>query len=472
LARLYYERLSEESAAYLEREGSRQRSHVAMTLIFDAGPLLTDEGGIDFDRIRRVIESRLGDLPKLRARLRRVPFDQHQVWVDDPEFNLDYHLRQSSLPRPGNHDQLCRTAARIAASRLDRSRPLWDLWVLEGLEGGRFALIFKIHKSLLSEEGTDLLRTILSISDEPFSGSPAPYRPRPAPSPVELFVKEVLQGWSPSRRIVSRGLRWLRHPAQASHELQDRGRNVLRVLGYGLRPKSESPFDGALGPHRSYEVESISLEDVQTIRRSLGGSIHDCVLGVLTGALRRFLEGRFYSPVAVDLRALTPVLAVDQKEARPWMVELPIWEEDEPTRHRLIREQTRRIRMEEEGVASGEDLTASADWDASRLFSLGARAIGRISTGQLVVLQCPGPQEPLYLDGAELQEWYGHLPLQDAAGLIITVVSYAGSLFVALNADPEIVPDLAALRQAIALEVQSLRALADGQGPALRAVSS
>jgi WS/DGAT/MGAT family acyltransferase len=470
LSRLYYQRLSDESAAYLEKETSRQRSHTAITLIFDGGPLLTEEGGVDFARIHEVIESRLGDLPKLRCKLRRIPFDQQQIWVDDAEFKLDYHLRQSSLPRPGNHEQLCRTASRLAASRLDRSRPLWDCWILEGLEGGRFALIFKMHKALASEGGTDLLRAILSVSPEPVDRRASVYRPRPAPAPAELFVKEVLRGWSPSRRVITRGLRWLRHPGHATRELQDRARRVLRVLGYALRPAGESPFDGHLSPHRSYEVQAIELSDVQLIRRSLGGSIHDCVLGIVSGALRRFLQRRFFSAVAIDLRAVTPVLDKDQKEAKPWVVELPIWEPDAATRHRLIREQTRRIRIEED-VASGEELSGAKEWNASRLFSIGARTLKRLESGQLAVLQSPGPQQPLYLDGAELRECYGHLPLRDSSGLSISVLSYAGRLFFAFNADPEIVTDLGDLREALIDEVSALRELAEGQGPALRAVS-
>ncbi len=471
LARLYYERLSEESVGYLDRETSRQRSHTAMTLIFDGGPLTTGSGGVDFDRIREVIASRLGDLPRLRCKLRRIPFDGHPIWVDDAEFNLDYHLRQSSLPRPGNHEQLCRAGARIAASRLDRSRPLWDCWILEGLEGGRFALIFKIHKALASEEGTDLLNAILSAGREPVEGGPSGFRPRPSPAPAELFVRELIRGLGPSRKIVSRGLRWLRHPATATREVQDRAKTVLRILGYALRTSSLSPFDGRIGPHRCYEMQSIALADVQTIRRSLGGSVHDCVLGILSGALRRYLEGRFFSPVAIDLRAVTPVLEKSRPEARLWVVELPIWEPDPPTRHRLVREQTRRSRLEED-VASGDELAAGAEWNASQLFMIGARALTRIESGQLAILQSPGPQNPLYLDGAELLECYGHLPLQDVSGLGICVMSYAGNLFFSFNADPEIVKDLSLLGQALLDEVAALRDLAEGQGPVLRAVSS
>ena len=183
MARLYYEKLSEESAGYLDLEHSRRRAHVTMIAIFDSGPLATEEGGINFDRIKQIVSMRLAELPRLRSKLRRIPFDGHPVWVDDPEFHLDYHLQQSSLPRPGNHDQLCRTTARIAAAHLDRSRPLWDCWILEGLAGGRFALVLKMHNALANLEGADLLQAILSTDSEPVSVSAGRYTPRPAPSP-------------------------------------------------------------------------------------------------------------------------------------------------------------------------------------------------------------------------------------------------------------------------------------------------
>ena len=186
-----------------------------MTLIFESGPLATAEGGVRFDRIRKAVEACLGDLPRLRSKLRRIPTDGHPVWVDDAEFNLDYHLRQSSLPRPGNAEQLSRTTARVAAGRLDRSRPLWDCWVIEGLENDRFALVVKMHKALAAEEGSDLIRALLSANEEPANATPRSYKPRPAPSPIELFASEVLRRWSPSRRFFSRWVATFAHPSRS-----------------------------------------------------------------------------------------------------------------------------------------------------------------------------------------------------------------------------------------------------------------
>ncbi|MBJ20770.1 MAG: hypothetical protein CL933_15290 [Deltaproteobacteria bacterium] len=469
MARVYYERLSDESAGFLEYENSRRRAHIAMVLVFEAGRLATEGGGIDFERVREIVSSRLRELPRLRTKLRRIPLDGHPVWVDDPEFNLDYHLQQSSLPRPGNQDQLCRTAARIAATRLDRSRPLWDCWVIEGLAEGRFALVLKMHKALALFEGADLLRAILSTTEGPTRCGMGRYSPRPAPSPVELFSQEVLRRWSPSRRTMGGVFNFLRKPSRAGRELKEQAEGMLRVMGYRLRPAGESPFDGNLGPHRSFSFQEVDLESVQAIRRALGGTVHDVVLTILSGALRRFLGELHVSPVTVDLRGVTPILDSLGEEAHPWFVELPIWEESGPGRHDLLCEQTRRIRAEAD-AASGEMLAAGDEWNAAHLFAIGARALKEIEAGQLAILQCPGPQNPLYLDGARLEECYGILPLRDSSGLGITAMSYTGSIFFAFNCDPDIVHDVRRLRDAVDSEVAELLGVSSERGPALRAV--
>jgi diacylglycerol O-acyltransferase len=469
MARLFYEKLSAESARYLDAERSRRRAHVAMIAIFDGGPLATEEGGVDFERIRQIVSMRLAELPRLRTKLRRVPLDGHPVWIDDPEFHLDYHLQQSSLPRPGNHEQLCRTTARIAATPLDRSRPLWDCWILEGLEGGRFALVLKMHKALANLEGADLLRALLSSDADRLTGSEARYVPRPAPSPIELFTQEVVRGLSPSRRVLSQTARMVRDPGRIARQVQSQARSVLHLMGYRIRPTGESPFDGDLGPHRSFAIRELDLEVVHEIRRSLGGSVHDTVLTLLAGALRRFVVERRINPVSVDLRAVTPILAADGDTARSWIVELPVWEEDRAERHGVVRDQTRRIRIEED-VAMGDVISAGAEWNASRLFAIGARALRKIETGHIGVLQSPGPQQALHLDGAALEQCYGFFPLQDSSGLGVTVLSYAGKLFFALNADSNLVPDLDGLALALDAEIEEILPFVRGKGPALRAV--
>ena len=470
MARVYYERLSPFSEAMLDRESERNRAHTAMILVFDGGPFARPDGGIDFERLREIVAARLPELPRLRSRLQKVPVDGQSVWVDDLHFNLDYHLRQSSLPRPGDHDQLCRTAARIAASKLDRSRPLWDCWVLEGVEGGRFALVLKMHKALAHLEGADLLRAMLSPHERDRTPPGGRLVSRPAPAPVELFAREVLRRWAPARRAVRRVGRLARRPRHVNQAIRKRGEELLDALGYRLRVAGETPFDGSLSPHRAFSVEQVDLESARQMRATLGGSIHDVVLTILTGALRRFLEERRISPHTVDLRAVTPILEVTGQSAEPWVIDLPVWEATVEARHAVVVEQTRRCRVESD-VAPAESLLRGDEWTAGRLFMLGARVFRRLATGQVAVLQSPISRRPLYLDGARLVECYGILPLQASSALGITVLSYDGSLFYAFNVDPDIVGDVRRLRDALDTEVAAMLALiGERRAPALRAV--
>ena len=194
------------------------------------------------------------------------------------------------------------------------------------------------------------------------------------------------------------------------------------------------------------------------------------MLAILTGALRRFVQDLHVSPATVDLRAVTPILDSTGREAHPWIIELPIWEETGEGRQESLVEQTRRIRTEAD-LAPAESLSAGDEWNAARLFSMGARALKGIRTGQLAILQSPGPQLPLYLDGARLEECYGILPLQDSSGLGITVMSYGGSLFFAFNCDPDIVREIDGLGRAVEAEVEELLEIVAARGPALRAIA-
>ena len=215
-------------------------------------------------------------------------------------------------------------------------------------------------------------------------------------------------------------------------------------------------------------------ERADLVRRTIGpeGGVitsHDGVLTLLAGALRRFVADRRIHPVSVDLRAVTPILVADGTRARSFTVELPIWEDDPAQRHAIVREQTRRIRVEED-VAMGDTITDGREWNATRLFAIGARALRRIDTGHIGVLQSPGPQQPLYMDGAELRECYGIFPLQDHSGLGVTVLGQAGRLFFAFNADTNRVPDFERLAEALDDEVEAIVRATSSARPTLRAV--
>lgn len=452
MPRYGYERLSDRSAAFLRNETPRCFAHAASIQLFEAGPLATDDGGVDFEAIQQAIEARLHQVPRLRQELRWIPFEKHPVWVDDPDFNLGYHLRHTSLPRPGGFGQLEMMAARIMAQRLDRSRPLWECWVLEGLEGGRFALILKTHHCMVETGGSDLLEVLLSAETDAPDPEAPPYIPRPQPSARELVVEEILRQARLPRRAFDRVRALLEAPRELRWELESRARAAAELLGYSLRPPMETPLNGEIGRQRRFRGLVFPLEDARTIRHGLGGTVHDVILAAVAGATRSYLMERLVSPAALDFRVSTPVGlrpgASDERVAE-WVVDLPVWEKDVVVRFERIREATRGL-SESAGALPAGALLEGETWFGGRLLALGARALSSRTPVNLTITNAPGAQLPLTFKGARLLETYGLAPLREHHGLGIAVMSYDGRLFFGLNGDFDLVPDLD--RFALALE--------------------
>src|SRR5262245_29892944 len=436
MPRYAYERLANESARLLEIETSRQFAHTSMTAIFEAGPLARPDGGVDFAAIRRALEGRLAQVPHYRRKLRRVPVEQHPIWVDDHEFNLDYHVRHASLPRPGGPGELRQVASRVQAQRLDRSRPLWECWVLEGLEGGRFALLVKTHLAM-AEAGADLLEALLGTDPAAPPREPAPYVPRPMPSVAELVRDELVRQLRLPRLALRRVDQLLRDRERTSADLQRQVRRVARMLGYSIRPLQETPLTGPVGPHRLCDYLVVSLDDAKTIRRELGGTIHDVVIAAVTGAVARYLRSHHVSATTLDFRAAVPVSlrsGARRQGVGEWHVELPVWEPDPVKRLERVQELTKALGKDSPPLGAAV-LAGEERWIGSRLLALGARAISNRKPEHLRLVNVPGAQLPLYFAGARLVEAYGMVPLGDEAGLGVAILSYAGKLFIGLNAD-------------------------------------
>ncbi len=431
---------------------------MATTLVFDSGPLARSGGGVDFAAIKGAIEARLHLVPVYRRKLRRIPFENHPVWVDDREFNLDYHVRHTGLARPGELGQVQQVVARVQAQRLDRSRPLWECWVLEGLSEGRFALIVKQHTAL-AESGGDLLQVLLSPDPrERFDAAP-PFVPRPMPSAAELVRDEVVRQF----RLPQKALRRLRQLAAESEsfggELGRRAQAVANLLGYSIRRVQETPLSGPPGPHRRFETLVLPLADAKLVHAELGGTLHDALLAAVAGAVGNYCRARHMNPAVLDFRAAVPVsLRAGERNAGvgEWTVDLPIWERD-PLR-RLLQIQRRTLELNRESPALGaRTLHSVAKWTSSRLLAQGARAISDRTPAHVQIANVPGPQRPVYLRGARLVEAYGTLPLGENGGLGIALLSYDGKLCVGVNADYDRVPDL---ERVTALLADSYRELA------------
>lgn len=471
MARYSYERLSYEGASLLASETSRHVAHAATTLVFDAGPLARPGGGVDFDAIRSAIESRLHLVPVYRRKLRRIPLENHPVLVDDREFNLDYHLRHTGIAQPGDLAQLQRVVSRLLAQRLDRSRPLWECWVLEGLAHGRFALVVKQH-AVLAEASGDLMQVLLSPDpNEAFEAAP-PFVPRPMPSAAELVRDEVVRQLRLPQKALRRLSQFVRESDSLARELRRRAHGVANLLGYSIRELHETPLSGEPGPHRRFETLVIPLADAKLVHAELGGSVHDVLLAAVAGAVGAYFRARHMNPAVLDFRAAVPVSlrSGDKNEGvGEWILDLPIWESDPLRRLAEVRRLTEELNRESPALGA-RTLNSVAKWTSSRLLAQGVRAISERTPVNMRIANVPGPQTPVYLRGAKLIEAYGSVPLARSGGLGIAVFSYDGKLCIGVNADYDRVTDLDAFTALLAEAMRELVAAARRRARKLKLV--
>jgi WS/DGAT/MGAT family acyltransferase len=474
MPRYSFERLSAQDASFLAAETPSLPMHITGTQVFDAGPLASSDGGIDFPAIKRAVESALHLIPRYRQRLKWIPFENHPVWVDDHHFNLDYHIRHTALPRPGGDEQLKRLCGRIMDQPLDRSRPLWEFWVTEGLAGNRFAIISKMHHCMLDgQAGADLAHILLSLSPQPEPSEPMAYMPRPSPTGMELFRDSLSQRLAMPLRALA-GLGQLpRLTAEARADLWMRVRALAGLVGWAVAPASETPINGRVGPHRRFEFLVTPLADVKRVAKKVGCSVNDVVLAVVTGAVRDFLVRRRVRPELIDFRVSAPV-SVRRDEQRgemgnhvsSWIVRLPIDEADPLAQLERVHAVTEDLKRSRQALGV-ETMMAVAEWTPSVLLSLGARAAsGPIN---MIVTNVPGPQVPLYLLGCRLLEVFPQVPLMQTTGIGVALFSFDGKLCWGFNGDYELVPDLRFFVRAIEAALGRLAAAAGvpiGERPA------
>jgi WS/DGAT/MGAT family acyltransferase len=466
-----YQRLSAQDNSFLIFDSPHAFTHGAGTAIFAAGPLLRADGGIDVEPIRRRIESKLHEIPRFRQKLRWIPLEDHPVWVDDASFSLDYHLRHTRLPFPGNEAQLKQLSARLLANRLDRSRPLWEFWVIEGLEGERFALFQKMHHCMIDgASGVDLMQLLLSPArDEPTLPAPH-YVPRPEPSDARLLW-DAGQRWASLPGRLARQARELARSPAARHEVGEGARAVLGMLRSLRGSASATPLNRRIGPHRRVDWLCMPLDEVKAVRRALGGTVNDLVLATVAGAVRAFMQLRSVDPATLAFRVAAPVSVRAENEhgtfgnrVSQWIVDLPVREADPLVRLARICAQTEELKSSRQAVAA-DVLFGAAEWLGSRLLSQAARLSLDSLPFNLMVTNIPGPQIPFYLCGAEMLQAYGYVPLVETTALGIALMSTNGRLAWGFNADYALVPDLAAFTAAID---RSFRELQDAARAATR----
>jgi WS/DGAT/MGAT family acyltransferase len=444
-----YDRLSVVDNSFLAIESPTTHQHVGAVMILDARPVSGPDGGIDIDTIRDYIASRLHLIPRYRQHLTTIPLGNRLVWVDDEHFNIHYHVRHTSLPRPGDERQLKRLAARIVSQQLDRAKPLWEIWVVEGLEGDRFAMVAKTHHCMVDGiSGVDLLAVLLN----PFPAADFTpghrWIPRPGPTPLQIFRDEMLRRVREPLVLLWETPCPLRSPSSILAGLWEALGALGETLGAAAQPASPTPINQPIGPHRRYDWASLDLADIKEVKNRLGGTVNDVVLATVAGALRSFLEGRRVNVDVLDIRASIPV-SIRSDEQRGtlgnqialWMMALPVAERDPRRRLAKVREETARLK-ESRQTLGAQVLTAVSEWTSTTLLSLAVRLSTRSRPFNLVVTNVPGPQIPLYLLGAELQQCYPMLALLENQALGVALFSYAGRLNWGFIADWDLIPDL------------------------------
>jgi WS/DGAT/MGAT family acyltransferase len=462
----HYERLSALDASFLEIENENSHMHVGAVLIFDGAPLTAPHGGLDAEGVRAYVESVLHHIPRYRQRLAYIPFERHPVWVDDPSFNIFYHVRHTALPRPGEERQLKRLCGRIFSQKLDLTKPLWEIWIVEGMSDGRFALVAKAHHSMVDGvSGMDLLTVLLSpLPESAFEPGP-PWRPRPAPGPSELLAAEVYRRSRAWLGLLGDAARAAASPRRALASAWDAATSVAEALS-GATPSSDTPLNPRIGPHRRLDWFRVELDDVKTVKTRLGGTVNDVVLATVVGALRRFLSTRGVRPEGLDFRALVPVSVRAAAEhgrlgnrVAQMLAALPLGEPDLFTRYRKVVELTTRLKHSHQ-VHGSELIEELSDWTATAVLTQLIRLAVRLRTYNIVVTNVPGPAIPLHLLGARLRECYPTLPLYSNQAVGVALFSYAGGLFWGLNADWEGMTDLHGLVELLREEFAVLLRLA------------
>ena len=448
----HLDRLTSTDASFLHQEGRSSHMHIGGVLLFEGPPPpFTDY----LDHVR----SRLHLVPRYRQKLAVPPLESGRpLWIDDPSFNLEYHVRHSALPVPGGEEQLLRLAARIASQQLDRGRPLWESWMIEGLEDDRFALIFKTHHSLVDGiSGVDLATVLFDLERHPASsgGELRPWQPQPEPSSADLLVAGVRGAVRTTAGILTRAAGAATRPATTLALLREAIEGVGEIAWAGLNPAPQTPLNVQIGPHRRYSVSRQRLADYKEIKTALGGTVNDVVLTVVSGALANWLHSRGIQTEGLEMRALVPV-SVRTQEHRGSLGNqlavmrgpLPVFIEDPVARLQFVREAMDGLKESKQAVGAST-LAAVNNLAPPTVLAQASRLNFSTRLFNLIVTNVPGPQLPLYVLGRELQDLFPVAFLPEDHALAIAIMSYNGALDYGLLGDYDALPDIELITQGL-----------------------
>ncbi|MEV6429443.1 wax ester/triacylglycerol synthase family O-acyltransferase [Nocardia sp. NPDC051463] len=458
-------RLSPQDAAFYRLESSSNPIHIgSLAIVRNTDPTPgSDEPALDYDRLVDLVEARLALVPRYRRKVREIPFALGRpVWVEDSAFDITYHIRRSALPGPGTDEQLHDLVARLASRPLDQSRPLWEMYLIEGLSDGRRAIFTKTHSALVDgETALEIGHVILDASASPRAFADDAWHAPREPNEMELFVGAVTHLAAQPREA----LEVARHASAsafavigAAGKAVDSVVSAVRVATAGA---PDSPLNAKTSRNRRFDVVQTDLEDYRKIRKRFDCSINDAILAVVTGALRNWLLSRGEALTeSTVLRAVVPmsvyVEGVDgdqpqsASEVSSFLIDLPVGEPNPVMRLSHISHATDATGKQRRGVRA-RTLVHLAGFAPASLHAMSVRAASTFAehTFNLVITNAPGPQTPMFIGGARMLEMYPVSPLLRNQASSIGITSYDGRVFYGLNADRDAMADIGVLAASV-----------------------
>jgi len=456
--------LSVVDTSFLNLESDTTHMHVGGISIFEGPPL-------DCDELFSHVEARLHLVPRYRQKVVWPGLELGRpMWVDDPCFNLDYHVRHTALPRPGTLEQLRKLAARVFSQQLDRAKPLWEMWLVDGLEDDRFAVVSKTHHALIDGmSGVDLLTLLFDMTKEPREVEPPAKRWHPAPMPSGLSLRATAAAEIATRpyRIVRKAARAVATPQRTAATVAEGVQGIRDLLvGPMLSPAPSVPLNQSTGPHRRIEWRSFDLAEFKAVKNALGGTVNDVVLTVVAGALREWLRKRGVKTEGLELRAMVPVSTRtdDQRyklgnQVAAMRAPLPVYAADPVERLRIVREQMQGLKESKQAV--GADVLANLqEFAPPTLLAMGSRINFSTRLFNTIVTNVPGPQMPLYLLGREMVEMVPLGFLAEGHTVFFAIMSYNGRLDISLLGDREAMEDIDELAAGLERALNELKVAA------------
>ncbi len=458
MAQGHMDRLTSIDASFLSNESGSSHMHIGATIICEGPPP-------SYEDLLAHIESRLHLVPRYRQKLAVPPAETGRpFWVDDAGFNLAYHVRHSALPAPGSEAQLRQLVGRVFSQQLDRGKPLWELWLVQGLKRKRFALISKTHHAVVDGvSGVDIATVLFDVKaqTEPV-GAPKKWKPQPEPTGSELAARGVDGLARTPLRLARRLESALRHPTRALGEAREAVEGVGDVALALANRAPEVPLNTKIGSHRRYLWVRSDLDDLKTIKRALGGTVNDVVLAVVAGSLRHWLHSRRVDTDGLELRALVPVSIRGPDHSGELGNQiaavrgpLPVFVEDPVERLGVVRQEMTEVKHSKQAIGA-EVISRFNDFAPPTLLAQAARLNFSTRLFNLIVTNVPGPQIPLYVLGRRLEDVFPIAFLPPDHALAIAIMSYNGGINFGLLADYDSMEDVDAIAAGIKQEIAEL----------------